>query len=477
MSHKNLKKEKQMEIKKIDIDKLTTYHNKFWLAKENIYISFFYLIFLVIIFGLVKTIPSALLSHSPKMSQTMSSFLDNPILGFFTLMQIIMILVVIMIWIFMIYSFILEIYDDSIKIQDNSYSSFMVMNIILSILFTTIPLSESKINILTFIPIMVSLYIYLLSLSVLNKITNFERKLISEYWENHVHRIDVFFNSMGIPFYFFRQSNFKIKFISFIIMFSSSLLYFVVFTVIIKKINLVNNIGEAMILMISLSLYIIFIIYLNALLKTIIRKHINLYKETDKRKHIVYLRSFEQDKYFLKNKKSLASFFRYIKGRNSLDSLMLEECWSVGSVIALGNPKDKKTPYGPSRYYAQDDEWQSYVHEILDEAKYIYMFLQETDGVKWEVKQLINMNKLKKTIFIVAPKSTVAEVERYFNLIIKPHIHEKEFFCLLDEIREGNIISFFFTDDNRLIILNGKKRTATAYLIAIRSSLRLKEGI
>jgi len=461
-----------MEIEKIDIDKLTTYYDKFWLAKESIFLFFFSIIFTMIIF-----VPNFLEFLYSLIYQRELSSLDNVILEFFMLIEIIIILWVIVIWIFIIYSFILEIYDDSIKMQDNSYSSLMVLNIVIGSLFIGVSLFENKANVITFIPIIVLLYIYLNSLSVLNKITDLERNLLSEHWEKYINRVDVLLNSMGIPFYFFRKSTLKIKFISFIIVFCSSLIYLFVFNIILNFFNIVGNIEETIAIIFLLFLCIIFVIYLNTRLKNIIKKNINFYKDIDKRKHIVYLRAFEQDKYFLKNKKSLSNFFRYIKGRDSLDSLMLEECWSVGTVIALGNPTDKKIPYGASRYYAQDDEWQSYVHEILDEAKYIYMFLQGTNGVKWEVEQLVDMNKLQKTVFIVAPKSTVEEVEKYFNLIIKPHIKEKDFLSLLNEIREGNIISFFMTDDKRLIILNGKKRTATTYLIAIRSSLRLKEGI
>ena len=72
-----------MEIEKIDIDKLTTYYDKFWLAKESIFLFFFSIIFTMIIF-----VPNFLEFLYSLIYQRELSSLDNVILEFFMLIKI-----------------------------------------------------------------------------------------------------------------------------------------------------------------------------------------------------------------------------------------------------------------------------------------------------------------------------------------------------------------------------------------------------
>jgi len=309
--------------------------------------------------------------------------------------------------------------------------------------------------------------------------SNLDRYILAEYWKNHIEKFNLFFKAIGFPIDFIKHVPLGKKILSSFFYFFAILLYLGAVSSIVLQHEFLDS-SDKLIYIIIYSLYFILWILVATLLRNlarnIIRISVNQQKEKDKRKPIVYLRAFEQDKFFL-SKNIFSKIILYLQGRTKLDPIMLEECSTIGPVIALGNPKKKKAPYGPPRYYAKDEEWRDYVHGILRDARYIYMFLQNTDGVKWEVEQLIKMNKLQKSIFIVAPESKSENILKYFDIIIKSSsvILEKE---KIEEIKskivKKEIIGFFLTNEGKLIIFEGVERSWTAYFLVIRASLRLK---
>ena len=309
--------------------------------------------------------------------------------------------------------------------------------------------------------------------------SNIDKYIISEYWKGHIKRFDAFFKSIGFPIDFIKNVPLLKKTFASILYLIAILVYALALssvTIQSKIINYPDKTIYFIAFLISFSVTIMIATLFRNLARSIIRISVNEQKEKDKRKPIVYLRAFKQDNFFL-NSNILMKIIPYLQGKTTLDPIMLEECSTIAPVIALGNPKEEKSPYGPPRYYAKNEEWKNYVHSILKDAKYIYMFLQDTDGVKWEVEQLVKMNKLQKSIFIVAPKSKSENILKYFEIIIKSaslRLEESKIDGIKSKIIKKEIMGFFITEEEELVVFEGVERGWIAYFLVIRASLRLK---
>jgi hypothetical protein len=87
-----------------------------------------------------------------------------------------------------------------------------------------------------------------------------------------------------------------------------------------------------------------------------------------------------------------------------LDAVLLEEGTPYGPVVALGNPKDPIPPYGSARGYFNYETWQDGVSRLADEAAAIVICLDDTDGVWWEIDNLLATQHFSKTLFLFHPK-------------------------------------------------------------------------
>jgi len=330
---------------------------------------------------------------------------------------------------------------------------------------------------LSFLGVILFFIMLLKAVFVMRKITPIGQKILSDYWKGYIEEEELEKTLLGISPYFLEYMNVFVRFIVMILLFIIMFFYGLILNMFISILTYNVKFNE---LPMSIAIILVFsfiIIVLTGLKKHILSISVSKYKKRDTREHIVYLRAFEQDKFFIRHFNFFKNFFLSILGKTKLDFIMLEECSTIGPTIALGDPKDQKSIYGPARYYARDDEWQDYVHKILDEARLIYMFLQGTNGVKWEVEQLVKMNRLKKTIFIIAPKSKQKDVLNYFYMISNSplvEIDDESKVEIVDKIKQNSVIGFFINDSNEMIVLEAKRRDWTAYLITIRASLRLK---
>jgi hypothetical protein len=105
---------------------------------------------------------------------------------------------------------------------------------------------------------------------------------------------------------------------------------------------------------------------------------------SDTRAPVLYLRAFEDD--------DEAQILEY-----SLAEVMQD----VGPFVAVGRPGDKLPPLGASRSYQPDDNWQSYVLDLLDRAVLVVMLAGRTQGLQWELRQCAKRIEPHKLVLLV----------------------------------------------------------------------------
>jgi hypothetical protein len=158
--------------------------------------------------------------------------------------------------------------------------------------------------------------------------------------------------------------------------------------------------------------------------RRLLRFSLEALQQADTRPPVLFLRAFRDDQVPLRAPK-VALFGRVLElGRrsNSLDQLLLEEATSSGPVVGLGSPTDKRPPYGAARGYFTGETWQAAVANLAAASAFTVICIDDTDGVWWEVEQLVGRH-LGKTLFLIHPRYASAtenalilgRLSRYFG--------------------------------------------------------------
>jgi hypothetical protein len=148
----------------------------------------------------------------------------------------------------------------------------------------------------------------------------------------------------------------------------------------------------------------------------------------DKRRPVLFLRSFQNDAVVLAAPPSGFTYklFGYADRKKTLDELLLEEGTTFGPVVALGNPNDAVPPYGAVRGYAKHSDWQKMVSDLMDAAAAIVICVDETPSLWWEIDHVNRKAYLTKTLLLLHPKferqdsapDVIAKLDQMFGLSI-----------------------------------------------------------
>lgn len=128
----------------------------------------------------------------------------------------------------------------------------------------------------------------------------------------------------------------------------------------------------------------------------------------DKRSPTLFLRSFGDDRIELKRSK-LVQILSFRRKPTTADELMESIFGGFGPYIAIGRPGERQRTFGASRVYLGDDEWQSEVTQFIHEARFVVVFLDKSEGLKWEIDQVLSQGALNKTLFILPPDANLFE--------------------------------------------------------------------
>jgi hypothetical protein len=136
----------------------------------------------------------------------------------------------------------------------------------------------------------------------------------------------------------------------------------------------------------------------------------------DPRPPVLYLRSFEDDDLILpavlSARRPFLELFA-VRGSDPFEESIAWQLAAYGPVVAIGRPGRSIASLGAARDLLPDDVWRQGVSERMAAARAIVVTIGSTDGLRWEMAQLISGGYLDRTIFVVPPTGDEAIRERW----------------------------------------------------------------
>jgi len=217
------------------------------------------------------------------------------------------------------------------------------------------------------------------------------------------------------------------------------------------------------------------------LLRRLLRFSLEALQQADTRPPVLFLRAFRDDQIPLRSPK-VALFGRVLElGRrsDSLDQLLLDEATSCGPVVGLGSPTDKRPPYGAARGYFTGETWQEAVANLAARSDFIVICIDDSDGVWWEVEQLVDRH-LGKTLFLIHPRyaraaenaSILGRISQYFRDGQEAEALHSAAPQTSGQSRVPAVIGFFRDPNGTFTILQTSTFSRFAYLMALRAFIR-----
>lgn len=136
----------------------------------------------------------------------------------------------------------------------------------------------------------------------------------------------------------------------------------------------------------------------------------------DPRRPVLYLRSFEDDDLRLPAVISARRPFLELFAARGSDPFEESIAWQVapyGPVVAIGRPGRSIQSLGAARELLPDEVWRQGVFERMGAAGAIIVTIGSTDGLRWEIAQLVSGGYLDRTVFVVPPTDEEAIRRRW----------------------------------------------------------------
>jgi hypothetical protein len=188
-----------------------------------------------------------------------------------------------------------------------------------------------------------------------------------------------------------------------------------------------------------------------------------------KQRYILYLRSFTADEIILP--KPRLPFLSKVLSLRPFPAHVEEELFDVTDgylpLIAVGRPGGSQELTGGVAYrdYLKDENWQTYVREKILAADSIVLLLNSTEGVLWELENVLSDSASAKTVFLIDPRAKDNELWQNLTKRIIP-IFAKAGDLAPDFQFAGHPIAFYFSRD-RLVEIENNNWSATSYRTAL----------
>ncbi len=200
----------------------------------------------------------------------------------------------------------------------------------------------------------------------------------------------------------------------------------------------------------------------------------------DPRPRIVWLRSFRNDELRVDSIVSHIpldheSHFLSFK-KSKLEELIVEMLSNFGPVVAIDGDRPKRFTLGAYRLNTNELSWKKTVHEQVSLAKYVFVLLDSTPSLMWELAQIREIAPLEKIFLLVPPHEIRKRLEWYQvwnELISRENIVPKVNY---KEIDSKNIYAITF-DANWPEYHSAKNSKSKQYFRALRDLLTEKYGV
>jgi hypothetical protein len=188
-----------------------------------------------------------------------------------------------------------------------------------------------------------------------------------------------------------------------------------------------------------------------------------------KQRYILYLRSFTADETILP--KPRLPFLSKVLSVRPFSVHLEEELFDVTDgylpLIAVGKPGGSQELTGGLAYreYLKDESWQTYVRQKILAADSIVLLINSTEGVLWELENVICHSACAKTVFLIDPRAKDNEVWQNLTKLIIP-IFARAGVLAPDFQFAGHPLGFYFSCDE-LVEIENTNWSATSYRTAL----------
>ena len=139
-------------------------------------------------------------------------------------------------------------------------------------------------------------------------------------------------------------------------------------------------------------------------------------RSRDRRPPILYLRSFEDDALGVATVVSARRPFLELFTTRGTDPFEESLTWQIrpyGPVVAVGRPGRPLASLGAARDHLPDAVWQPEVAQRMAQARAIVVVIGATEGLRWELTQLVVRGHLARTVFVLPPSPADASRHRW----------------------------------------------------------------
>lgn len=172
------------------------------------------------------------------------------------------------------------------------------------------------------------------------------------------------------------------------------------------------------------------------------RKKNVINKEDVTRPYILYLRSFSDEK---STKKIISRLTDY----RSEEEMLTDALSDIAPVYAIGDPADKKMPYGATRIYVDDAIWKSTVTDLALNAEIVVLRLGKTNNFWWEVEMALKQVPIEKIVFVIPWSKNFNNISTLFKILLEHNIDISSLDIAIDKKRFGSISSVLYFNDKK----------------------------
>jgi hypothetical protein len=193
---------------------------------------------------------------------------------------------------------------------------------------------------------------------------------------------------------------------------------------------------------------------------------------------VLYLRPFGADDVVLP--KPRLPFWSRLISLRPFPARIEEEFFDVTDgyrpLIAIGSPSKSGEEMGGMAYraYIDNAHWQEYVLDKIKRAENIVIVLRDTEGVRWELAQIISRDAAQKTLFLFDPSARDPDAWQALAALVLPPFQAVGLFAR-DFAFQGRPIGFYF-HTGQVVEIENVHWTTTSYRTAFSHFLARHAG-
>lgn len=159
--------------------------------------------------------------------------------------------------------------------------------------------------------------------------------------------------------------------------------------------------------------------------------------ENIKSPFILYLRSFADEK-------STKKIIRRRSDSRSEEEMLIDAFSDIAPIYAIGDPADKKMPYGAARIYVNDSVWKQTVEQLAIKAEIVVLRLGQTNNFWWEVEMALKKVPIDKIVFVIPWSKNFKNVTTLYKILLEHNIDISSLDITIDKKRTGSISSVLY---------------------------------